>query len=151
MVTQSSVVSQSDLLTWFTMQGQSCASTNGVDWHERSACVLRASVKDGGLEYLILSAHLCKYFLCIISRFKHCVYDGSLGCCMTAVFISRKIMKHMFLKKRKPSLLIESLYEQLVQLQSLCPVILTAYSLYMRCCAFITVQISDVALDRFLA
>lgn len=69
---------------------------------------------------------LCKYFLCITSHLKHCVYDSSLGCKVTEMFISRKIMKCMLLKKRKPSLLIESLDEQLVQLQSLCPVILTA-------------------------
>lgn len=58
MVIQSPVVSQPDLLIWFTMQGQSCASTNGVDWRERSACVLRASVKGGGLDYLILYPHI---------------------------------------------------------------------------------------------
>lgn len=56
-VTQSPVVSQPDLLIWFTVQRQSCASTNGVDWHQRSACEVRASVKGGDLEYLILYQH----------------------------------------------------------------------------------------------
>lgn len=97
-----------------------------------------------------ISTLLCKYFLCITSHLKHCVYDGSIGCVVTEMFISRRIMKCLFLKKRKPSLLIGNLQEQFVQLQSLCPVMLAAYSLWMRCCAFITVQISDVALDRFL-
>lgn len=112
-----------------------------------------------------VDTYLSIYFT---SHLKHLVYDDSLGCVVIEMFISGQSW-NMFLKnlvlpcldkacrymqtgwERKgcSSLFLESLHKQLVQLQSLCIVTLTAYFLWMRCCTFISVQLSHVALDRF--
>jgi len=89
-LTQSTVISQPDLLIWFTLKTQSCASTKGMpDWHQRNLYGVKGFC-EGWWSWVPypMQTLLFKHLLHITSHLKHC--DSSLGCVMIEMFVSKK-------------------------------------------------------------